>query len=133
MNVAETRSLLETIHVPDERLESRVGIAGEPPHDFAFITMWCPGNPQRAIVSSPGDRWFEVEVSGLGGSSTGYLYGHTADLSGDDDVREYLVDLVNVAASSWTRAHLKPRRIFKPSLVVELADGRRFELRERRS
>lgn len=132
MDVEGAASLLRGMEVDRDRFETHVGVQGRRPHDSAFLRLWARDQPRHvATIATPGDRWFEVEISGFGSSGTTYLYGHTADLSTDQDVREYVEELLGIALSTWTpQARLERRGLLRRDhLVVEVPGHRRFVLR----
>jgi hypothetical protein len=120
MNVAEAQSLLSELAALSTSALVEVGTSGRPPHNYAYLKLTSPFNPENhAVVSTRGDGWFELEVDG------GFNTGITSDLTPDEDVRENLERYVH-AATSYLAGHWSASRsrVFRvPFITVQTDDG----------
>jgi hypothetical protein len=92
MNVSEAEVLLTELASRAGQLATEIGVSGESPHTFAYLRMSSPTDAgDFAIVSTPGDGWFELSVAG------GYTTGETGDMYSQSDVREILDRYVSAA------------------------------------
>lgn len=93
--------------------------------DAAFVLFRRADDPDRwAVVSSPGSRWFSVEVDG------GYSFDRFDEDVPDDEIENLVVRLIEIAQSSLTPDQVRLGRDhgFSPVVVVRTAHGT-YELR----
>lgn len=94
MNVDQAKALLGKLAVSTNGAQIEIGTSGHPPHDYAYLRLTSPTDPGHyAVVSTPGDGWFQIEVTG------GFNTGQTSDLTDDRYVREILESLVRAASA----------------------------------
>jgi hypothetical protein len=85
VNVASALTLLRELAGSIRTADIEIGSSRLPPHDYAFMKMSSPTNPDSfAIVSTPGDRWFTLEVSG------GFAHNEFSEFNDDQEVRQIL-------------------------------------------
>jgi len=94
MNIAETEALLQELSEQFGWAHVDVGIAGRPPYLYAYVTLTSRSDAEQyAKVSSPGVGWYQLDVAG------GLYTGLTDDLASDEEVREYLGELLSAAVA----------------------------------
>lgn len=127
MNIADTEALLSERGAAAEGLLAEVGTAGRAPHDYAYLKLTTPSDTERyAIVSTPGNRWFELEVTG------GYNTGRTDDLASDETVREYVEQFLRAAIAYLNgRSSIRKSGIFRVPILTIETDGRPINLAPR--
>jgi hypothetical protein len=116
MNVAGAEAAMHEIAALRSEARIEVGVDGNAPHDFAYITLYSDSDPEQfAVVSSPGSRWFEIKVNG------GFYTGRADDMADDAEVREYIEEYVEAAtaylAGRWSRR--KSWLFHLPIIVIE--------------
>lgn len=120
MKLADAEALLRALGASDSTTRIEVGTRGQPPHNYAYLKLVSSSDPEDfAIVSTPGDGWFQLEVAG------GFLTGTTSDLTDDNEVREYL-ELYLRAAKAYLegRRTTGKSRLFRiPFVKVQADDG----------
>lgn len=121
MDVRGALEFLSSIRPDAVDLSSEIGDRDR----AAFLRVWQPSRPDRwAVVWTPGDRWFSVDVEG------GYSLDHFEDDTPDEDVRELLSRYVDVALA-YVRGDMMPERTgrFRVPVVKVPIDGGLVELR----
>ncbi|MCC6854418.1 MAG: hypothetical protein IT189_00010 [Microbacteriaceae bacterium] len=120
VNEAEVtlRQLGSSIGTSQARVE--VGTSGISPHNHAYLKLHSAIDPDRyAVISTPGDRWFELEVAG------GYGAIEASELTPDSEARAILGRLLLMAAAyldgRW--AVKKSRLVGVPVLVLDTEAG----------
>jgi hypothetical protein len=86
----------------------------------AFLRIWQPSRPGRwAVIWSPGDRWFSVEVDG------GYTLDYFEEDTPDEEARQLLTTYVGIALS-YVRGDMtaeRTKRLRAPVVTVPTDDG----------
>ncbi|MBH0024751.1 hypothetical protein [Salinibacterium sp. SWN248] len=118
MNVSDAQELLRELAPSASEVHSEVGMAGVMPHNYTFLKLVSTSDSgDYAVISTPGDGWFELGVAG------GFVTGQTSDLTPDDDVREILEYYVRAALAyldgRWSN---EKSRAFKIPFVKLHAD-----------
>jgi hypothetical protein len=92
-----------------------VGIRG----GIAYLSLVGAGSGRRAVVHTPGDRWFSVQVDG------GFSWDHFEEVATDDDVRHVLAECVTLATVYVTSGPGPGtvRRRVGPVLTIRTPDG----------
>jgi hypothetical protein len=108
--------LLTSIRPDSSDISSEIGQRG----DAAYLRICTTGEPDRwAVVSSPGDRWFSLEVDG--GFSLDHFEEDTPDGDADRRLREYVDAAVQYLR---TGAATRRTRIFGiPTLTISTEQG----------
>lgn len=125
MNVAGAEALLRELAASTSGAHVEVGTSGRPPHNYAYLKLTSRSNPEDyAVVSTPGDGWFELEVAG------GFSIGTTSDLTPDGDVLEFLEPYLSAAMAylggRWSAGR---SRLFRVPFVVVQTDQGPLKLR----
>lgn len=114
VNTSDTLAYLGELRVELADLPTEIGTRG----DAAFLKLWSSTESERwAVVSSPGDRWFSLEVNG--GFSLDYFEEETEESDARSLIRR------NVAlAQEYVRGDTQPTdRPWRPSVLsLNLAD-----------
>jgi hypothetical protein len=118
VDVATATAFLEKLADSTRGIGVEVGEKGNAPHHFAYLKLTSSSElGSYALISTPGERWFELEVTG------GFYTGTADDLATDEEVHEYLEDYFTTAAAylagNWSAAKSK---LFRRSLVVIRTD-----------
>lgn len=88
MRTAGALAILTSLRPESDAISSELGERG----DVAFMRMQSSTSPQRwALVSSPGDRWFSLDVDG------GFCLAHGEEETSDQDVQRLLQEYVDLA------------------------------------
>jgi len=119
MNTDQVEAHLRS-HAPSlDGITSDLGRRG----DAAFLRLSSIDEPHRwAVVTSPGSRWFSVEIHG------GFSLDHFDEGLKDDEVRAILDDFLGVAVA-YVRsgaARTSVGRLRFPALVVSMPQGERI-------
>jgi hypothetical protein len=120
MNVVRSESLLAELGASITSLQVDVGTRGRRPHDYAYLRLKSPLNPDDwAELSTPGDRWFTLEVAG------GFADNDFSEFNDDQEVRRILDAYLHAAISYLEgRRTVGKSRLFRtPFVVVETDDG----------
>jgi hypothetical protein len=108
--------VLDSIRVEASDVVAEVSQRG----DAAVLHLSTPGRPGRwAVVSTPGDRWFSLEVDG------GYSLDHFEEETSDDDARR-LLRLYTSIGLDYLRQAPTPARtspLSTPTVVVTTGTG----------
>lgn len=124
MNVADAEALLTELAASTSGVTIEVGTRGQRPHDYAYLKLTTPSDPEDfAVVSTRGDGWFELGVAG------GFLTGTTSDLTPDEDVRENLERYLSAAiAYLGGRRSIGRSRLLKIPFVIVQTDDEALKL-----
>lgn len=119
MDIDGARALLESLKPDAPRYVSEVGVKG----DAAYLHVVGQAYPERwGVVSSPGDRWFSVEIDG--GFSLDHFEEETSDIDAAALLQAYveiaLAYLDNGAKHDRKRSVFPVARVATGSGVVEL-------------
>jgi hypothetical protein len=127
VNVDQAEALLGELAASISGRQVEIGTRGRPPHNYAYLKLTLPRDAAvYAVVSTPGMRWFELEIAG------GFYTGRADDLASDESVREYVEQYLR-AAISYLEGHWSTGKsgLFRsPFIAVQTDDG---ELRLRLS
>lgn len=121
MHLNAAMELLRSLRPDADDMLVEIGHRG----DAAFLRIWQLARPSRwAVVSTPGDRWFAVEVDG------GYSLNHFEEDTREEDVHRLLSTYVGVAMAYLRSdaAAVRVRRFRAPVLNVPNEEGQ-VELR----
>jgi len=116
MDTTEALARLEALAEPREDLTTEVNTRER----CAYLRMEHTGAPgDFAVVSTPGDRWFSLDVRG------GYSVDRFEEGLSDDEVNQVLEDLVQLATAylSGARRTVRTRILRLPQIVIEGAHG----------
>lgn len=116
MITAVALAWLETLRPNADDLSCEAGVRD----GAAFVRVWRRSESDRwAVVRTPGDRWFAVEIDG------GYSLDHFEEDASDDDVRELLRRYVDIGLA-YVRGDSIPRKTarFRSAVVtISTAQG----------
>jgi hypothetical protein len=119
-NVSEAEKLLRELAASVDIARVEVGTRGQPHNTSAYLKLTpLSGADDYAVVWTPGDRWFSLEVNG----------GYSLDVFGEDyeepEVREILERFLRIATAyiegRWSRE--RTRFLHVVHVVVETDDG----------
>ncbi len=119
MNVIQAHELLSELGELTPDLDVETGVEGKPPHDSAYLKLSSRSEPSNyAIVSTPGDGWFMLEVPG------GYANLEFSEFNDDLEVRRIL-DRYRSAAIAYIRGDwsLGASRCFGIPFIIVETDG----------
>lgn len=120
MNVSEAEELLRELASSVVVARVEVGTRDRPPHTSAYLKLTpLSGADDYAVVWTPGDRWFSLEVNG----------GYSLDVFGEDceepEVKEILERFLGIATAyiegRWSRE--RSRFLHVVHVVVATDDG----------
>jgi len=111
-----TLAFLEASRPGTAEASSEIGQRG----DAAYLRMESTSDPERwAVVWSPGDRWFSLDVDG------GFSLDHFEEDTPDSDVHRILQEYIEVGLR-YLREGATPitsRRLGLPALKISTAQG----------
>ncbi len=120
MNVSEAEELLRELASSVVVARVEVGTRDQPPHASAYLKLTpLSGADDYAVVWTPGDRWFSLDVNG----------GYSLDVFGEDyeeqEVKEILERFLGIATAyiegRWSRE--RSRFLHVVHVVVATDDG----------
>lgn len=120
MNVHDAEAALASLDTSSSDADVEVGIGGRPPHHYAYLKLTSRSDPKDfAIVSTPGDRWFTVEVAG------NFAHNEFSEENDDAEVRRILQNYLSagIAYLHGQRRFEKTRFLRVPYVVVETVAG----------
>lgn len=86
--------------------------------DAAFLRLSSPADPHRwAVVSSPGDRWFSIEVDG------GFSLDHFEEGTRDEEVIQLLSQYMDIAVEYLRQLPTPIRGGLLRTPIVKVAVG----------
>lgn len=120
LNIANAEALLRDLAASTIEAKAEVGQSGQAPHNYAFLRLTSPSDADKyAVISTPGDGWFQLEVNG------GFLTGTTSDLTTDAEVREllepYVAGAIAYLDGRWSTG--KSRLLKVPFIILKTDDG----------
>ncbi len=115
MRTLDALKVLSSLVPPDPGLLSEVGTR----RDIAFVRISSPDTHRWAVVSSPGDRWFALEVNG------GFSLDKFEEDTLDEDVRAYLTSYVGYALQYVRGSNSTEKRnlLGLPEVELTTAEG----------
>jgi hypothetical protein len=116
MRTAAALATLASLQPTDGDVSSELG-QGD---DVAYLRITSATSGSRwAVVSSPGDRWFSLDVDG------GFSFDHFEEDTPDEDVRRVLKRLVGLAVQYVVRepTPLKSKVLRVPIIELPTEDG----------
>jgi hypothetical protein len=120
MNVANAETVLRELAAPVKGAHLDVGIRGRAPRDSAYLKLTSNADPEEyAVVWTPGDRWFALEVAGR------FSHNRFDEGLDDQEVREVLQRYVRAAVAyiSGHRSTGRSRWLRRPFVTVHTEDG----------
>ena len=116
MRTEAISAFLEVSRPGTTEVSSEIGRRG----DAAYLRMESTDEPERwAVVSSPGDRWFSLDVDG------GFCLDHVEEDTPDSDAHRIMQEYIEVGLC-YLREGATPvrsRRLRLPGLQISTAQG----------
>jgi hypothetical protein len=116
VNTDDATVLLKSLVLPAEGLNSELGVR----RDAAYLKFSLDADPSDfAVVWTPGDRWFSLDVAG------GFSYDPFEEDTSDADVAQLLERLLDAAIGyiQGRRSTTLSRLLKIPAVIVETDNG----------